>query len=386
MRDMPIRVAIDASRSVERAGKTGVEMVSDVLLRAMDACVPAGVEPMYYTPAPIPFLPAERQRVVLGKRLWSVWHLSRALWREKPDRFFAPVHALPWGVYAPTTHVLHDVAFLREPRAYSWTQNLYLRLDAWHTKWRRAQVVTPTHFVAQEVQTRLGVPSTRIAVIPWAALPIASKVEITERKPVILFIGRLEWKKNVDGLLEGFALFREKYPDWELVLLGKPGFGYERFAHLLKGEGVRVLGYVNDEEKARWLACASVYVAVSREEGSSLPMLEAMQAGVPVLRGPHPVLEEVAGDAAYAIPSIDARSIAEGLTFFADHPEARQAYRERGFARAQERTWEQVAQEMWRVVLGDYVSVKTKMVLSPTVNHVSATSRALSSALDADHQ
>jgi glycosyltransferase involved in cell wall biosynthesis len=383
---MMARIGIDASRSIAREGKTGVELVSDALLAAMDACVPPQVEVMYYTPELIPWLPTERQRVVAGRRLWSAWHLPRMLSRERLNRFFAPVHVLPlFGLPRRVAHVLHDVAFLREPRAYTWFTRCYLRFDLWRMRRRGAQAIVPTQVVARDVAQRGRVDARHIAVVPWAALPLP-EVPSVAREHIVLFVGRLEWKKNVDGLLAAFAQFRAHHPDWELVLLGKPGVGYERFAAELEAPGVRVLGYVGAHEKAAWFARASVYAAVSREEGSSLPVLEAMSAGVPVLAGAHPVFAEVAGNAALFAASNDPEAIASALARLADDPALQADLARRGHARAAERTWAQVAHEMWRVVLGDYGAEYTNTVLPPMLNQSPAVSRALSRARAADHQ
>lgn len=383
---MKLRVGIDASRSVDRPGKTGVELVSDALLAAMDASVPPQVEVVYYTPEPIAWLPQERQYLVSGKRLWSAWHLPWRLRKERLDRFFAPVHALPlFGLPKRTAHVLHDVAFYREQEAYAWLHNRYLRFDAWHTRVRGARVVVPTRVVARDVERFVRIPPERIAVVPWAPMPLRVFANMP-RENIVLFVGRLEWKKNVDGLLAAFGRFRETHPGWELVLIGKPGVGYERFAAALHAPGVRVLGYVSQEEKAKWFARASVYAAVSREEGSSLPVLEAMSAGVPVLIGTHPVFVEVAAGAAYAARSQEPADIAEGLVALADDRELRARLAELGHVRAGERTWDIVARDMWRVVLGDYSCEYTNTVVSPMLNQSPAVSRALSSACGADHQ
>ncbi len=114
-----MKLAIDASRSVDRIQKTGVEVVSDALLKALEASCPADVRITYYTPELIPWLPQEKQRILPYIRFWTVIHLSLALWKDRPDALFVPVHNLPLWLPKRVVRIIHDISSFRTPQAYA---------------------------------------------------------------------------------------------------------------------------------------------------------------------------------------------------------------------------------------------------------------------------
>ena len=147
-------------------------------------------------------------------------------------------------------------------------------------------------------------------------------------KPCLLFIGRLEERKNVGRMIEAFAILKEKYQiPHELILIGKPGFGYERIAHKLQATSykleIKELGYVSEEEKWGLLENADVFLFPTLYEGFGIPVLEAQSVGVPVVTSNVSSLPEVAGDGAIFVDPESVESIAEGIYQVLSDPELR---------------------------------------------------------------
>lgn len=86
-------------------------------------------------------------------------------------------------------------------------------------------------------------------------------------------------------------------------------------------------------------------VFVSREEGFAFPMLEAFQAGVPVLASSIPTLTEIAQDAALFSDPNDTQMIAEHMAIIADHPAVRAKLIEKGTERLKQYSWESVVKK-----------------------------------------
>jgi phosphatidylinositol alpha-mannosyltransferase len=111
--------------------------------------------------------------------------------------------------------------------------------------------------------------------------------EYLDDKRNILYLGRLEKRKGVPTLLEAYRRLKPQMPDTRLIVVGGDGGlrqGAERFVYQNKIEDVVFVGYVSEEEKARYYKTADVYCAPNTGgESFGLVLLEAMAAGTPVV-------------------------------------------------------------------------------------------------------
>ncbi len=121
----------------------------------------------------------------------------------------------------------------------------------------------------------------------------------------ILFVGTLEPRKNVGGLLQSYTQLVQRWPDApRLVLAGRAVALSAPWLEALTKEPLASkavhLGYVADSEREALYKGASVLVLPSFNEGFGLPVLEAMTVGVPVIAANRGALPEVLGDAGAA--------------------------------------------------------------------------------------
>lgn len=344
------RIAVDASRSVESTQKTGVEVVSDELLKRL--CHLEGFT--FYTPQEISWIPQESQRIIKRSSFWTIIGFSLAMLRHKPDALFVPVHTLPFFCPKKTVRIIHDVSFLRHPQAYSLRERTYMKLDLWRARRICSSVIVPTEAVKRDLIELLDWDPDRIVVTGWG---IPSKTLSTGsvsgavEKPFILFIGRIEEKKNVANIIRAFEIFHKTHPNWELILAGKPGYGFEAIKPLLTAPGVRYVGYVSEEKKAELLATASSLVLLSNEEGFAFPMLEAFQARVPVLASSIPTLTEIADDAALFADPADVTTIAQNMARLADSPALCEELIKKGEEKLKKYSWDAVIQKVLKTLV-----------------------------------
>jgi glycosyltransferase involved in cell wall biosynthesis len=138
------------------------------------------------------------------------------------------------------------------------------------------------------------------------------------RPPFVAFVGTLEPRKGVPGLVRAVDRLALTSPDLQLVLAGKPGWGADQVeaalaeAPALAGRVVRP-GYVEDRTRTALLRGAAVVAYPSLEEGFGLPVLEALAVGAAVVTTTGSAMEEVAGDAAVLVPPADERALAEAI-------------------------------------------------------------------------
>ena len=216
-----------------------------------------------------------------------VWHpyWTASLWQPQPQ-----------------VTTIHDMIPALFP-AYRATakQKLYLRLVTVATR-RAGQALTVSHAAGKDLEEQLGLPRDHIAVVlngvaapemPSAAVTAAlrRRHELPDR--FFLYLGSFERRKNVATLLKAFARFRKQGgdPHMALVLAGRLPTHDTRvlqdprplIGKLDLESHVRLLGYMTEEEKTALYAMATAFVFPGLYEGFGLMIVEAMQAGTPVI-------------------------------------------------------------------------------------------------------
>ena len=122
-------------------------------------------------------------------------------------------------------------------------------------------------------------------------------------RPYFVAIGTIEGRKNHILLLKLWQrLVAELGPEAPILLvIGQRGWEAESALELLDDRdqwngAVREISGADDEELASWLAGARALLMPSFAEGFGLPVIEALQAGTPVIASDLPVFREIAGD------------------------------------------------------------------------------------------
>jgi glycosyltransferase involved in cell wall biosynthesis len=255
----------------------------------------------------------------------------------------------------PSTHAarvvtIHDLDFLLHPeRAEAEMRRDFPALVRQHVR-RADHVVVSSHYALGEVTARLALPHRKVTVCSPGAPVWADDIARARQSTLgtlILFVGTLEPRKNLGGLLTAYARLRERRPDAPpLVLAGRARDAVARELERLQAPPlaghVTALGYVSADEKRRLYREACMLVLPSFEEGFGLPVLEAMACGVPVVISNRGSLPEVAGNAASPIDPADADALAGEMERLLAPDAAREATT-RGRARAAAYSWDRCA-------------------------------------------
>ena len=313
-------------------------------------------------------VPAARATELPGVRIVDVrvpvaalnfaWHRLR----------WPPIEALAGGEYdiAHSPHPLllparsaaqivtiHDLHFLSHPeRTSAEIRRDYPSLVRAHTR-LADRIIVVSRFVAGEVQRVLGIAADRISVCPNGAPEWKGPAAVADAGGYLLFVGTLEPRKNVRGLLDAYARLLARHataprlviagraePDGGALLaaMNEPPFA----GH------VEYRGYVPEEEREALFKGAQALVLPSFEEGFGIPALEAMSAGVPVVVSNRGALPEVVGDSGLFIDPDDAESLAAALERLVGQPDLRATCARRGLDRARQFTWTQTARDVRR--------------------------------------
>lgn len=158
--------------------------------------------------------------------------------------------------------------------------------------------------------------------------------------------------KGVPVLLEAVAKLRTER-DVELVLVSKlaPGGATARLIDdLAIGDVVRTVSGIDDDELAGLLASAEIAAVPSLYEGFSLPAVEAMACGTPLVASRAGAIPEVVGDGGILVPPGDAQQLAAALAQLFDDPQRRAALGRTARVRVEERFgWAAVAARTARI-------------------------------------
>jgi glycosyltransferase involved in cell wall biosynthesis len=165
--------------------------------------------------------------------------------------------------------------------------------------------------------------------------------------PYLAFLGTIEPRKNVPGLVRAFDRVAERHRSLRLVLAGGKGWGWpaaeEAIGAARHRDRIIVLGFVDDAAVPALLRRSAAVVYPSLEEGFGLPALEALACGAAVITTRGTSMEEVAGEAAVLVQPGDDDDLAAAIDATLSDEAAGADRRGRGLARAAEATWDVAA-------------------------------------------
>ncbi len=345
-------ITIDASRLLTTT-PTGVEVYCQHIIHGL---LERDNNLILYTPKLIIDLPKKNQKVLSWpiNKLWSQLRLGFELLIHPPDIFFSPGYVIPFlGLLNKTTRkivTIHDVAFIHLPHSYSRWQKWFLTITTYQAVKFAHKIIVPTQATADDLINYFNCSASKIKVTYFGYdQPSMNNSQPSARKKQILYIGRVEDKKNIDNLIQAFKIFNKKYPAYKLILAGKLGYGYDKNKFSIAG--VEYLGYITTSRKEELLKQSSCLVLVSKYEGFGLPLLEGFSYHLPVLASAIPVLKEVGQQAClYVNPQLP-QNIAIGLEKITQDNELRKKLIQQGLQRLTIFDWPVCIQQTWKILI-----------------------------------
>jgi len=363
-------IGIDASRALV-ARRTGAERYSLELINALLALNPDHAIRLYVPRQPPVGLFRDHAEIVIlpGRRLWTHSKLGPHTWRHPPDVLFVPSHVLPLIGPKRMVVTVHDLGYEYVPDAHPANERRYLR---WSTK-RHARIATriiaDSHATKQDLIDLYGADPGRIRVVHLAPDPELKPVRdpiklsltlaqfgIPGYAKFLLHVGAMRPRKNLDRLIEAFAIVRQRRPEQRLHLMLAGSLASEGYKLREKAkamgllEFIRFPGFILPHQIAAIYSAAAAYVLPSLFEGFGLPALEAQACETPLVCSRGSSLPEIAGEGAVYFDPLSVEEMADAIERVLVDQDLRAELIAKGRENLKRFSWEKSARETLAVL------------------------------------
>ncbi len=232
---------------------------------------------------------------VIGRlkgHLWEQMELPAYLYSVKNPVLFSPCNVGP-VFYRRQILTVHDLAFLLFPFFNSfWFRSFYTFLipKLCH---RARHIFTVSETIRQQLCVQYAINPAKVSVTYNG---VAEDMQLSpgtklQKEKIILTVGSLNARKNIDFLIRGFLASR-LYPEYSLIIIGNRNAIY-RFQPGKLAAGVQIINDVSDRVVKDYYANAEIACFLSLYEGFGIPVLESLQYGCKVLCSDIPAFREL---------------------------------------------------------------------------------------------
>ena len=303
-------------------------------------------------------------------KLFNFPKIDRLL--KKTDIFFIPnLNFIALSNDCQKIITVHDLSFELFPQFFSAKRKL------WH------KIINPRNLVAKcdkiiavsantknDLMNFYQIPASKIKVIhsglnqnlykvldqndPKFKL-IKEKYKLPEL--FILFLGTLEPRKNITGIIEAFNLLKAKHHNFnnlQLVIAGEKGWNYKQIFSLAQNspfaDQIHYIDFVTSQDKAFIYNLAQLFLFPSFYEGFGFPALEAQACGLPVIASTNSSFSEILGDSAFLIEPDYINEISEAIYQILSVQDLRQSLITNGLENVKRFSWQTCAEQTLKYI------------------------------------
>ncbi|RLC39176.1 hypothetical protein DRH27_00345 [Candidatus Falkowbacteria bacterium] len=332
-----------------------------------------------------------------SKYFWTQGRLSLEMAFRRPDVLFVPAHCLPFIHPKNSIVTIHDIAYEKEKKYYEQEQmgpggkksrkilNFlvkiytlgkykattidYLKWSTEYTLKHAKKIITVSNYTKKDLVELYKINANKISVVYngynrelYKKINNKEKIEEILNKygiaePYLLYVGRIEKKKNIPSLIEAFAMMREKNFSIKekLVLIGSASFGYDETQYQIREfditDEIVLAGWIIEDDLPYIFNGASGFVFPSHYEGFGIPLLQAMASGIPIAASNTSSIPEVAAEAAVYFNPCDTEDMAKTMDRLINDLSLRNNLIEKGSKRIENFSWEKCARETKEIII-----------------------------------
>ena len=258
---------------------------------------------------------------------------------------------------------VHDLSFEWDPSFFSRKKRLWHKfVDPKNLIGRADRIIAVSESTKNDLVRLYNESDDKVSVVnpgidksfepyPEEALElirVKDKYKLPEK--FILYLGTLEPRKNIIGLIKAFEeLKRNTDLPHQLVIAGGKGWLYEDIFKKQQSskyrDSIKFAGFIDHEDKVAFYNLADVFCYPSFYEGFGFPPLEAMASGTPVVSSSVSSLPETLGDAALLIDPYNISEITLGIKSVLEDKNLADRLKQKGIKRAEKYNWENTTRE-----------------------------------------
>ena len=307
---------------------------------------------------PVVLSPQARHPILF--KIWFDYSITSALKKHKCDAFISPDGYVSLRTSVPQLAVIHDLNFEYNPEDLPKSALKYLKKYVPKFAAKANRILTVSEYSKKDIIATYGIDEAKIDVAWNGASPVfkpismdaqeAVRQKYTAGKPYLLFVGALHKRKNLSRLFQAFSNVKNTYDfPHQLLVVGEALWEHDQIDIPASiAQDLHFTGHLQLSDLADVMAAADLLTFVSYFEGFGIPIVEAMQAGTPVLAGNKTSLPEVGGSAVRYCNPYDVSDISHQIIFLLENPDERELLKNKGLERAKEFSWDNTAAGMWR--------------------------------------
>jgi len=263
------------------------------------------------------------------------------------DVLFNPGFTAPLFAPCPNVSLIHDLQHHHHPEYFKRNDLLAWRFLVWAAVRGSTRLLTVSEASREDIHAVYGVPLERISTAEPGVEPALHSLARKAPEPMVLCVSTLHPHKNIERLVDAFAVFRAKRPEYRLVLAGMRGFHAEaverRVAHHRLEAKVTITGWIDRASIMDLYSRAQFAVFPSTFEGFGIPVVEAMAAGVPLITSDIRPMKDIAAGSALLFAPESTEALTAAMEQFAGSATIRNAHAARARKRAAFYSWDRTA-------------------------------------------
>jgi glycosyltransferase involved in cell wall biosynthesis len=277
------------------------------------------------------------------------------------DTFWSPFHHFPF-FFPPrvrTVLTVHDLVWKRYPETMRPVARALHTITAPFSFNKADRILAVSEFTRRELLAYFPSIDEKIRVVYEASslMKNDSTGPSPLSEPYFLFVGSNEPRKNLERLLQAYLLYLKSCPQpYDLAIAGSYKWGAFSVQDFIERHGlqqrVHPISKASDDALRALYAHARALAMVSVYEGFGLPLVEAMQWGIPSIASNTSAVAEIAGDSALQVDPLDVPAIAQALTRMTEDGIARALLGRNAERRGLLFSWKQAAQETMATIVG----------------------------------
>jgi len=297
--------------------------------------------------------------------LWFEFQIPRILKKYKVDLFFSPDGYLSLRSNVKQLAAIHDINFVHRPQDLPWLKAKYYNYFFPRFARKAERIVTVSSFSKDDINRTYAVDNAKIDIVynginaMYAPVCLDEKENIkarfSEGQNYFLYIGSLHPRKNIGGLLRAYEAFRSSVDsNIRLLIAGESMFKTSdiksTYENMHFKNDVVFTGRLSNEDLRQVLGAAFALTFVPFFEGFGIPVVEAMNAGVPVICSNTTSLPEVGGQAVWYVDPFSESHIKEAMVKICQNEDLRTSLIQKGFEQKENFSWDKTAELVWKSI------------------------------------